>query len=77
MFLATFIVDEHTGLGGAALERSGKLGRHLENVAGEIRKFNGMHRRISQTPRFKQASIQLFNKDCGHGQRLIWKWFSM
>lgn len=63
MFLASFIVVEHTGLGSPALERSDQLGRHLENVAGKMRKFHAMHQRISMTPRVRQCFIQLFNKD--------------
>lgn len=63
MFLVTFIVDGHTGSGEAAMERPGKLGRHQDIVIGEDRTFHGMHRRISHAQRFKQAFIQLFDKD--------------
>lgn len=49
-----------------------KLGRHLERVVGGIEKLErvvggveklkGVHRRIPQIPRVKQAFIRLFNK---------------
>lgn len=50
-------------LRGAVLERSSVLERNLERVARYIRKFCGLRRMISQTPRSKHAFVQLFNRD--------------